>query len=101
MTLTERLSEYVRAAFAGLWIQSFEHDDAMMEIARLCRQQYWSLASWDIDRGLSIAGQDDGSNMAVSGPDPLAAIKALSAMASQEGTALLCAAQLPPLLGQP
>ena len=31
MTLAERLSEFVRAAFTGLWIQSFEHDDAVGE----------------------------------------------------------------------
>ena len=60
MTLSERLSEYVRACFTGIWIQSFEHDDAVVEIARLCRQQGWSLATWDIDRGLSIAGQRRG-----------------------------------------
>jgi hypothetical protein len=51
MTLAERLSEYVRAYFTGIWVQSFEHDDAIVEIARLCRQQRWSLATWDIDRG--------------------------------------------------
>ena len=56
MTLAERLSEYVRACFTGIWVQSFEHDDAIVEIARLCRQQGWSLATWDIDRGLSVAG---------------------------------------------
>ena len=27
MTLTERLSEFVRACFPVLWVQSFEHDD--------------------------------------------------------------------------
>jgi hypothetical protein len=53
MTLAERLSEFVRAAFTGLWVQSFEHDDATVEVARLCRQQGWNLATWDIDRGLS------------------------------------------------
>ena len=57
MTLAERLSEFVRAAFTGIWIQSFEHDDAIAEIARLCRQQGWSLATWDIDRGLTLAGR--------------------------------------------
>ena len=35
MTLAERLSEYVRACFTGIWVQSFEHDDAIVEIARL------------------------------------------------------------------
>ena len=27
MTLSERLSEYVRACFTGIWVRSFEHDD--------------------------------------------------------------------------
>jgi hypothetical protein len=89
MTLAERLSEYVRACFTGIWIQSFEHDDAVIEIARLCRQQRWSLATWDIDRGLTVVGRDEGSDTAVSAPDPLAAIKSISSLATQEGTALL------------
>ena len=33
MTLAERLSEYVRAAFSGLYVLSSEHDDAVPEIA--------------------------------------------------------------------
>ncbi len=56
MTLTERLTELVRAAFSGLWIQSHEHDDAIAEIATLCRAQGWTLATWDIDRGLAVVG---------------------------------------------
>ena len=89
MTLAERLSEYVRACFTGIWVQSFEHDDAIIEIARLCRQQRWSLATWDIDRGLSIAGADESSSTAIGAADPLAAIKAIGSLATQEGTALL------------
>jgi hypothetical protein len=89
MTLSERLSELVRACFSGLWVQSFEQDDAVLEIARLCRQQRWSLATWDIDQGLSIAGRDDASNTAISAPDPLAAIKSISSLATPDGTALL------------
>jgi hypothetical protein len=89
MSLAERLSELVRAAFAGIWVQSFEHDDAIMEIARLCRQNGWALASWDIDRGLSLAGRDDSSSTAVSANDPLAAIKVLGPLAADDGTALL------------
>jgi hypothetical protein len=89
MTLAERLSEFVRAAFAGLWVQSFEHDDAIAEIARLCRQQGWSLATWDVDRGLSLHGRGSESGMAAGAGDPLAAIRALGTMASPDGTALL------------
>ena len=89
MTLAERLSEFVRAAFTGLWVQSFEHDDAIAEIARLCRQQRWALATWDIDRGLNLQGRDTDSGTAVSAGDPLAAIRSLGAMANPDGTALL------------
>ncbi|HKM56145.1 MAG TPA: AAA family ATPase [Isosphaeraceae bacterium] len=89
MTLAERLSEYVRACFTGIWARSFEHDDAIVEIARLCRQQQWALATWDIDRGLMVIGRDEGSDTAVSAPDPLAAIKAIGSLATPDGTALL------------
>src|SRR4029077_9301499 len=89
MTLSERLSELVRACFSGLWVQSFEQDDAVIEIARLCRQQRWSLATWDIDRGLSIPGRDDASNTAISAPDPLHAIKSIRSLATPDVTALL------------
>jgi hypothetical protein len=91
----------VRACFTGIWVQSFEHDDAIVEIARLSRQQRWSLATWDIDRGLVIAGQNDDSSTAVSAPDPLAAIKALAALATQDGTALLVLRNFHRFLGSP
>jgi hypothetical protein len=101
MSLAERLSEYVRAVFTGIWIQSFEHDDAILEIARLCRQQRWSLATWDIDRGLAIAGQDEASSTAISAFDPLAAIKAIGSLATPDGTALLVLRNFHRFLGSP
>ena len=45
MSLTERLSEMVRACFTGLWIESHEHEDALAEIAQLCRNEEWRLAT--------------------------------------------------------
>jgi hypothetical protein len=77
------LREYVAAAFTGIWIQSHEHQDAIREIARLCRENNWSLATWDIDRGLSVGEQG--------GPaaDPLAAIRSINALARPDGSALL------------
>jgi hypothetical protein len=89
MTLSERLSEFVRAAFTGLWIQSFEHDDALAEIAILCRQQRWTLATWDIDRGLAVAGRSDDQGSVVNAADPLAAIRSLGALANPDSTSLL------------
>jgi hypothetical protein len=89
MTLAERFSEYVRAAFSGIYVRSHEHDDAIAEIARLCRDQGWSLATWDVDRGLTIAGRTDGPGSVPGAADPLAAIRSLAAMATPEGTAIL------------
>jgi len=85
MTLSQRLAEYVRACFTGLWIESHEHEDALAEIAQLCRAENWRLATWDIDRGLFIGQR----NSADTGPDPLAAVRALSGLAEPNGTALL------------
>ena len=99
MTLAERLSEYVHACFTGIWIQSFEHDDAILEIARLCRTQRWSLTTWDVDRGLSLAGPEEGTNTAIAATDPLAAIKAISSLATQEGTSLIVLRNLHRFLG--
>ena len=89
MTLAERLSEHVRAAFSGIYVQSHEHDDAVAELAGLCRREGWALATWDVDRGLAIAGQIDGASPAPGAADPLAAIRSLAAMATPEGTAIL------------
>lgn len=88
MTLSERLQELVRAAFSGIYVRSFEHDDAITEIARLCRQEGWRLATWDVDRGLARAGQDE-TGASVPATDPVAAIRALGALATPNGTAIL------------
>ena len=87
MSLAERLAEYVRACFAGIWIQSFEHDDALAEIAQLCRSEDWQFATWDIDQGLRIAGaavSDDAT-----GSDMLAAVRALGSLGDGSSATLL------------
>ena len=44
-TLSSALREYVAACFTGLWVQSQEHEDALAEIARLCRAENWRLSA--------------------------------------------------------
>jgi hypothetical protein len=85
MSLTEKLGEYVRACFTGIWIESHEHQDALVAIAQLCRQENWQLATWDISSGLTVSGTSSESG----GTDPLAAIKALPTLATADGTAIL------------
>lgn len=87
MPLTERLREYVCACFTGLWIVSHEHQDALAEIARLCHDEQWRLATWDVEQGLLMPGAD--SPAPAGANDPLAAIRALPALGTSEGTALL------------
>ena len=68
MTLTERLGEYVRACFTGLWIESHEHEDALREMAQLCADQNWQLVTWNIDSGLAYATGSSFSSGVANGP---------------------------------
>ncbi|MGB4710382.1 MAG: AAA family ATPase [Fuerstiella sp.] len=85
MTLKERLGELVAACFTGVWIESHEHHEAIREILELCRREEWKLAVWDVDQGLQLTGVATGHEA----NDPLAAIRALSAMAADETTILV------------
>ncbi|MEW4489455.1 AAA family ATPase [Thalassoglobus sp. JC818] len=85
MSLTERLGEYVRACFSGIWIETHEHQDALVAIAQLCRQEDWRLATWDIEQGLKVPGAE----IEATGNDPLAAIRAVNSLVTPDGTAIL------------
>ena len=87
MTLTERLGEYVRACFTGLWIESHEHEDALREMAQLCADQNWQLVTWNIDSGLATGGQSDDADQSAS--DPLAAIRTLRTATGDTATLLV------------
>jgi hypothetical protein len=87
MTLGERLKELISACFTGIWVQSHEHDDALLEIARLCNDENWTLASWDISQGLSVAGTTSATNDC--GQDPLAALRALPTMSEPATSTIL------------
>jgi len=89
MSLSQRLVEFVSACFTGLWIQSHEHEDALTEIAEMCRDNDWRLAIWDVERGLHLPGQTNGQAADAGGNDPLAAIRSRNAMASADSSALL------------
>ena len=89
MSLTQQLTEYVSACFTGLWLQSHEHEDALSEIAQLCRDENWRLAIWDVAQGLQIPGGDDNAETSAGAADPLAAINAINSLATPDGTAIL------------
>ena len=87
MQLTNSLAEYISACFTGLWIQSHEHDDALNEIAQLCRREDWRFSVWDIEQGLRVPGQVVDAD--VSTTDPLAAIRSVNSLATADSSSLL------------
>ena len=89
MTLSEQLTDYVRAAFTGIWIVTHETDEAEREITQLARQQSWKLACWDLAQGLRLLGARRTPTPDTAASDPLAALRALPTLAEPEGTALL------------
>jgi hypothetical protein len=88
MKLVDQLTNYVNAAFAGIWIQSSEADEAEREIVRHAREKQWKVAIWDVAGGLRLPG-GNGANMDAGVGDPLAALRALPALADNKGTAIL------------
>lgn len=85
MSLSQRISEYARACFTGIWIESHEHHDAILELTQLCQQEGWRIASWNIASGLRCGSE----SLSTEASDPLAAIRAAGAISDVDGTTLL------------
>ena len=101
MGLTEQLTEYVNAAFSGIWIQTAEPDEAERELIQLARQHEWKLAIWDVASGLRVPGDSDRLRLDVGPGDPLAALRALPGLAEKDSTALLILHNFHRLLNSP
>ena len=64
MSLIERFSEYVRACFTGLWIESHEHQDAITAIALLWPVvQCADLNSFECNRRLRRGSTSENSRL--------------------------------------
>src|ERR1700686_240467 len=100
MSLIEQLTDYVHAAYSGVWIQTSEPDEAEREIVQLARQRRWKVAVWDVARGLRLADASDTTPESAAG-DPLAALRALPALAERDGTVLLLLHQFHCFLNNP
>src|SRR5262245_66177139 len=101
MQLADQLTDYVHAAFSGLWIQTSEADEAEREIVQHARSQGWAVAVWDVAGGLRLPASP-GTFHPEAGPgDPLAALRALPALAQRDGTTLLLLHNFHKFLGNP
>jgi hypothetical protein len=101
MTLTEQLTDYIHAAFTGLWVQTHEADEAEREIVQHARQQKWKIAIWDVANGLRVPGAAVSTQPTPGQNDPLAALRALPGLADEKGTALLVLHNLHRFLNNP
>jgi hypothetical protein len=84
MTLTDQLTEYVNAAFTGIWVQTLEPDEAEREILRHARQEKWKVATWDVANGLRVANSSASNGPQTGAGDPLAALRALPGLTRYE-----------------
>src|SRR5215468_2301564 len=101
MNLTEQLTDYVNAAFTGLWVLTQEPDEAERELTQLARQRGWKLAAWDVAGGLRVpSGRSTSQGDAMPG-DPLAVLRAVPTLADREGTALVLLHNFHRFLGNP
>jgi hypothetical protein len=100
MSLTEQLTDYVNAAFSGLWVLTQEADEAEREITQLARQRGWKLAAWDVASGLRVLSEGAFRGDAMPG-DPLAVLRAVPTLADADGTALVLLHNFHKFLGNP
>lgn len=78
MTLASEIREHIAAGFSGLYVKTFEPDDATHEIGALSRNLGWNCLVWDIDSGLQ------GTNEFAD--DPLSMVKALPSLCLADGS---------------
>jgi hypothetical protein len=101
MTLSEQITDYVNAAFSGQWLCTQEPDEAEREIVRLARERHWRLAVWDVAAGLRFPANPNAPAGEPAAGDPLAALRALPALADPKGTAILLMHQFHRFLNNP
>ena len=78
--LAAKLAELIAAAFPGVLVTSDEPEEVLRDLARLCGERKWNLATWTAD-----GGGDAGNGPA----DPLAAVKALPGSGDGETPSVL------------
>jgi hypothetical protein len=100
MNLAEEITDYINAAFTGIWVVTQEPDEAEREIVQHARQEKWKVAVWDIANGLRVPTTAN-STPDAGGGEPLAALRALPGLAERNGTAVLLMHNLHRFLNSP
>lgn len=56
MPFTEHIRELIQAGFSGIWVETWEADEAGKEIYKLAQDNNWEASGWDIERGEYTTG---------------------------------------------
>ena len=76
MSLVSQLNDYINAAFSGLWVQTVEPEEAERELVEHSRRfPNWTVAVWDIARGLRLPTSPNTATPEVADPFDSAASK--------------------------
>ncbi len=111
MQLQNELRDLISACFSGIYIETHEPDEAIVEIEALCKDNTWKCTLWDLEEGLQPpielpapppapippgarrrpAEEDDepAAPIVLRAKEPLAAIRALSKLTDGETPTLL------------
>lgn len=80
--LSNTITPYINAAFAGLWVETHEPAELERELAALCHANEWQFEAWDIAEGMH------GDKKASHANDPIGPVKAQMQKAG-DGTKIL------------
>jgi hypothetical protein len=86
MSLASEIWELVRAGFSGIWVETHEPSEAILEMSSLGREHGLQIVAWNLDAGMRTIAGDAVANEAT---DPLSAVRALGAIPGDQSTLLL------------
>lgn len=86
MTLSTEMWELVRAGFSGIWIETQEASEAIVELTQLARERDLVLLRWNLDAGLvGVSGE----SAAGAARDPVSAVRSLQSLTDERSTLLV------------
>lgn len=86
MTLSIDMWELVRAGFSGIWIDTQEATEAVVELTQLARERDLVLLRWNLDAGLvGVTGETEVG----AARDPVSAVRALQSLTDERSTLLM------------
>ncbi len=85
-SLQRELWELIRAGFSGIWIETQEPNEALLEISSLASEHGLAALGWNLDAGLRTLPSGEKIDEAA---DPLAAVRMLPNMGGEQSTVLV------------